>query len=60
MLRVDPSIFRDIATNPSLVPSEEALTDDVVRFSIKIIRLKASNWVENIITTPKVQDWQYK
>jgi hypothetical protein len=54
MLRVDPSIFRDIATNPSLVPSEEAMTDDVVRFSIKIIRLKASNWVENIIMTPKV------
>jgi hypothetical protein len=24
---------------------------------LKIIRLKASNWVEHIITTPKVEDW---
>jgi hypothetical protein len=57
MIRVDPSIFRDISTNAAFVPSEEALTDDVVRFQLKIIRLKASNWVEHIITTAKVEDW---
>jgi hypothetical protein len=34
MLRVDPAIFRDIATNANLVPSEESLMDEVTRLSI--------------------------
>jgi hypothetical protein len=34
MLRVDPAIFRDVATNANLVPSEESLMDEVTRLSI--------------------------
>ena len=58
MLRVDPAIFRDIATNANLVPSEESLMDEVTRLSIHIIRLKACPWIEHVVVLPKIPDWQ--
>ena len=58
MLRVDPSIFRDIATNSNLIPGEDSIADEVARLNIKIIRLKASPWIEHVICLPKVPDWQ--
>lgn len=54
LLRVDPNIFRDISTNPALVPSAESLIDEVTRVDLKIIRLKASPWTEDIICQPYV------
>ena len=57
MLRVDPSIFRDVATNSASCPSEESLGDEVARLRLKVIRLKASPWVESVICLPKSQDW---
>ena len=45
MVRVDPNMFKDIATNSNFIPSDESLTEEVVRMNIKIIRLKASQWI---------------
>ena len=60
MLRVDPNIFRDIATNSNLIPGEDSIADEVTRLNIKIIRLKASPWIEYVICLPKIPDWQRK
>ena len=58
MLRVDPGIFKDVATNQNLVPSEESLADEVTRLNIKVIRLKGAPWIEHVVLTPKISDWQ--
>ena len=60
MLRVDPNIFRDIATNSNLIPGEDSIADEVTRLNIKIIRLKASPWIEHVICLPNIADWQRK
>ena len=57
MLRVDPSIFKDIATNSNLVPSEESLMEEVNRLNIQVLRLKVSPWVEHVVLVPKIPDW---
>jgi len=58
MIRVDPNIFRDVATNSNLIPNEESLTEEVTRMSIKVIRLKASPWIEYVSVYPRISDRQ--
>lgn len=58
MIRVDPSIFRDVSTNQALIPSEESLAYEVNRMNLKVIRLKASPWVDSVICKPRLSDWQ--
>jgi len=57
MVRVDPSVFRDISTNQALIPSDESLADEISRLQLKVIRLKASSWLGSIVCTPKIEDW---
>ena len=45
MVRVDPSIFRDISTNGALIPTDESLADEVALNKIRVVRLKTSPWV---------------
>lgn len=58
MPRVDPNIFRDVATNSNLVPNEDTLSQEITDKSVKIIRLKASPWIEYVTVMPRVPDWQ--
>ena len=58
MVRVDPNMFKDIATNSNFIPSDESLAEEVVRMNIKIIRLKASQWIQYVSVLPTIQDWQ--
>ena len=55
---VDPNIFRDVATNSNLVPTEETLSQEITDKSVKIIRLKASSWIEYVTIMPRIPDWQ--
>lgn len=57
MPRVDPNIFRDVATNSNLVPNEETLTQEITEKGVKIIRLKASPWIEYVTIMPTVPEW---
>ena len=51
MIRVDPSIFKDVVTVPSNAPSAESLQKDAKEYSMKIIRLKKSPWTKDVVIT---------
>jgi hypothetical protein len=55
---MDTSVFRDVFTNQALIPSEESLADEISRLQLKVIRLKACSWLDSIICTPQIEDWQ--
>ena len=57
MVRVDPSIFRDVSTTSALLPSEESLAEEVLKQNLKVIRLKAAPWVESVVCEPTPSDW---
>lgn len=56
-IRVDPNAFRDVSTTSALLPSEDSLAEEVVKQKIKVIRLKASSWVESVISRAKEEPW---
>ena len=58
--RADPNIFKDIATNSNLAPSEESIAEEVAKHDIKVTRIKAAPWMEFVDMMPTVPDWQRK
>ena len=47
-----------MATNSNLIPNEETLSQEITDKRIKIIRLKASPWIEYVNVLPRIPDWQ--
>jgi len=46
-----------VATNSNLIPNEETLSQEITDKRIKIIRLKASPWIEYVNALPRIPDW---
>jgi hypothetical protein len=61
LTKVDTNIFRDISTEPSKIPSDESLTNELRNEDIRIIRIKSSAyWIDYVVMTPSTPDWVRK
>lgn len=57
-MRTDPNIFKDVSTSSKFIPTERALNEEVDRIKLRVLRVKACPWLEYIVLSPSIEDWQ--